>query len=140
MGSRWLSSTALIGLSLASSVMLRGAQPPSAPPTPPAKPGATTRLDKAEVTRLATDVRAKLPVELPEGVDLSLWASDELLVDPVAIDLDADGTLYVTSSMRNNMPLDIRQHQDWMATVHTLRSMADLRAFYRKLMAPANSG
>lgn len=137
MGSRWPSLAALLGLSLASSVLLRGAQPPS---VPPAKPGETTRLDKAAVTRLATDARAKLAVELPEGVELSLWASDELLVDPVAIDLAADGTLYATSSMRNNMPLDIRQHQDWMATVHTLRSMQDLRAFYRKLMAPANSG
>ena len=50
-----------------------------------------------------------------------------------------DGTLYVTSTSRNNMPLDIRQHQDWMATVHTLKTMQDLRAFYRKVMAPANS-
>jgi quinoprotein glucose dehydrogenase len=137
MGSRWPSFAALLGLSLASSVLLRGAQPPSAPPV---KPGETTRLDNATVTRLATDARARLAVELPEGVDLALWAPEELLVDPVAIDLDPDGTLYVTSTSRNNMPLDIRQHQDWMATVHTLRSMQDLRTFYRKLMAPANSG
>ena len=137
MRSRWPSFAALLGLSLASSVLLRGAQPPSVPPV---TPGETTRLDKAAVTRLATDARAKLSVELPEGVELSLWASEELLVDPVAIDLEPDGTLYVTSTSRNNMPLDIRQHQDWMATVHTLRSMQDLRAFYRKVMAPANSG
>ena len=128
----------LLGLSLASSVLLRGAQPPAAP-APPATPGKTTRLDKSAVTRLASDARARLAVELPEGVELSLWASEQLVVDPVAIDIEPDGTLYVTSTSRNNMPIDIRQHQDWMATVHTLRTMQDLRAFYRKIMAPANS-
>ena len=133
---RWPSFAALLGLSLASSVLLRGAQPPS---TPPATPGETTRLDKATATRLATEIRARLAVELPEGVELSLWAPEQLLIDPVAIDLEPDGTLYVTSTTRNNMPVDIRQHQDWMATVHTLRTMQDLRAFYRKIMAPANS-
>ena len=137
MRSRWPSFAALLGLSLASTVLLRGAQPPSTPPT---TPGETRRLDAAATTRLATEARARLAVELPEGVELSLWASEHLLVDPVAIDLEPDGTLYVTSTSRNNMPLDIRQHQDWMATVHTLRSMQDLRAFYRKVMAPANSG
>ena len=126
----------LLGLSLASSVLLRGAQPPAAPP---AIPGETTRLDKAEVARLATEARGKLSVELAEGVELSLWAPQAFLIDPVAIDIDADGTLYVTSTSRNNMPLDIRQHQDWMATVHTLRTTQNLRDFYRKLMAPANS-
>jgi quinoprotein glucose dehydrogenase len=136
MRSRWLSLVVLLGLSLASSVLLRGAQPPSLSSL---APGETTRLPAAEAARIATEARGKLTVELADGVDLSLWAPQQLIVDPVAIDIEPDGTLYATSSMRNNMPLDIRQHQDWMATVHTLRSMADLRAFYRKVMAPANS-
>jgi quinoprotein glucose dehydrogenase len=133
---RWPSLVVLLGLSLASSVLLRGAQPSS--PSSLA-PGESTKLAAAEAARIATEARSKLTVELADGVDLSLWAPQQLIVDPVAIDIDADGTLYATSSRRNNMPLDIRQHQDWMATVHTLKSMADLRAFYRKVMAPANS-
>jgi hypothetical protein len=67
MQSRWPSFALLLGLSLASSVLLRGAQPPAAPP---AIPGETTRLDKAEVARLATEARGKLSVELAEGVEL----------------------------------------------------------------------
>jgi putative membrane-bound dehydrogenase-like protein len=128
----------LAGLSLASSVMLRGAQAPS-PVRPPATPGDVVKLPPAEAARMATEARSKLSAEVAEGVELSLWAPEALLVDPVAIDIDPDGTLYVTSTTRNNMPLDIRGHQDWMATVHTLRSVNDLRAFYRKTMAPANS-
>lgn len=138
MPQRWLSLVALLGLSLAPGVLLRGAQPPTTLPHDLA-PGRTVTLSASDAARLAEEARAKLSVELPEGVELALWAPHELLVDPVAIDLAPDGTLYATSTMRNNMPLDIRQHQDWMATVHTLRSMADLRAFYRTVMAPANS-
>jgi quinoprotein glucose dehydrogenase len=136
MSQRWPSAAALLVVSLASGVLLRGAQPAAGPVK---TLGETVRLDREEAARLATDARAKTKVELADGLDLSLWAPERLLVDPVAIDLDPDGTMYVTSTSRNNMPLDIRSHQDWMATVHTLRSMADLRAFYRKVMAPANS-
>ena len=136
MSQRWPSAAALLVVSLASGVLLRGAQPA---PEPQKTLGDTVRLDREEAARLAAEARGKTKVELAEGLDLSLWAPEQLLVDPVAIDLDPDGTMYVTSTTRNNMPLDIRSHQDWMATVHTLRSMADLRAFYRKVMAPANS-
>ncbi|HTV02169.1 MAG TPA: HEAT repeat domain-containing protein [Luteitalea sp.] len=135
MSQRWPSAAALIVLSLGSSVLLRGAQE-AAPTT---RTGEVVRLERDEAARLATDARGKVKVELADGLELSLWAPEKLLIDPVAIDLDAEGTMYVTSTTRNNMPLDIRQHQDWMATVHTLRTMADLRAFYKKVMAPANS-
>lgn len=136
MRSRWPSLIVVFGLSLASSVLLRGAQPPSLSSL---APGEAARLSAADAARIAAEARSKLSVELADGVDLSLWAPQQLIVDPVAIDIEPDGTLYATSSTRNNMPLDIRQHQDWMATVHTLKSTADLRAFYRKVMAPANS-
>ena len=33
--------------------------------------------------------------------------------------------------MRNNMPLDIRGHQDWMATAHTLKTVEELRRVLR---------
>lgn len=128
--------TLVLVLFAACGVLLRGAQPW----LPPALAlGDTARLTPAEAERLATEARARLNVELADGVDLSLWAPRELLVDPVAIDVAADGTLYATSSMRNNMPLDIRQHPDWMTPVHALRTLADLRAFYRRVMAPGNS-
>lgn len=103
------------------------------------KPPAPVRIDQAEAARLAKEARAKVAVEMPAGLELSLWASERLVSDPIAIDLDPRGTAYVTSSSRNNMPLDIRGHPDWVPTVHTLKTVEDLRAFYRKVMAPERS-
>ncbi|MGI8672232.1 MAG: DUF7133 domain-containing protein, partial [Luteitalea sp.] len=132
---RWPVLTALVALPLAlSGALLRSAQPASAGP-----PAAPVHLTREEATRLATEARDKLKVDVAPGMELSLWAPEALVVDPVAIDIEPDGTMYVTSTSRNNMPLDIRAHQDWMATAHTLKSVADLRAFYRKEMAPARS-
>ena len=37
------------------------------------------------------------------------------------------------------MPLDIRGHPTWVPTVHTLKTVADLRDFYRKELAPERS-
>src|SRR5262249_16188513 len=44
-----------------------------------------------------------------------------------------------TSTARSNMPLDIRGHEDWMPTVHTLKTVDDLRRFYRAEMSPEHS-
>ena len=37
------------------------------------------------------------------------------------------------------MPLDIRDHPTWVPTVHTLKTVADLREFYEKELAPERS-
>ena len=37
------------------------------------------------------------------------------------------------------MPLDIREHPTWVPTVHTLKTVADLREFYAKELAPERS-
>ena len=68
---------------------------------------------------MAKDARQKVSVEIAPGLELTLWASERLLTDPVAIDLDERGTAYVTSTSRNNLPLDIRQHPDWYPIVHS---------------------
>ena len=114
-------------------VRLDGAQPAGAGSR------AAVNLSQTEAARLARTERERVRVDLPPGLELSLWAPEKLIVDPVAIDIDPRGTLYVTSTARNNMPLDIRGHQDWMALVHTLRTVDDLRDFYRKEMAPERS-
>ena len=130
------------GLALAlygSVVLVRGAQAPDTPsPSSPSGPERVS-LTRDEVARLAAEAEGSVKVELPEGLSLKLWAPARLIHDPVAIDLDPRGTAYVTGTARNNMPLDIRGHQDWMPIVHTLRTVDDLRAFYAKVMAPENS-
>ena len=97
------------------------------------------KLSAADAARLAAEARKGVTVEMPAGLELTLWASDELIVDPVALEFDENGTLYATSTSRNNMPLDIRDHPTWVPTVHTLKTTADLREFYSKELAPERS-
>jgi quinoprotein glucose dehydrogenase len=110
-----------------------------APPAAAAQVPATVRVSAADAARLAKEIRAKVSVELPPGLELTLWASDSLVTDPIAIDLDPQGNAYVVSSTRINMPLDIRGHPDWVPLVHTLKTVDDLRAFYRRELAPERS-
>ena len=123
----------LIVSAAASSVLLKGQVGP-APPRP-----TLVTLDKAEAARLAAAGRTAAAVEMPEGVELKLWAPDGLIANPVAVEVDAQGTVYVAGTQRNNLPLDIRGHQDWMTTAHTLKTSADLLRFYQGVMSPANS-
>ena len=97
------------------------------------------KLSAADAARLAAEARKGVNVEMPANFELKLWASDELIVDPVALEFDENGTLYATSTSRNNMPLDIRDHPTWVPTVHTLKTVSDLREFYRKELAPERS-
>ena len=116
--------------------LLSGRQAPPAPAPAHAK---EVRLTQPEAVRLAKEARQKVSVEMPPGLELTLWAPEQLVTDPVAIDVDARGTVYVTSSTRNNMPLDIRQHPTWFTPAHTLKTVEDLRAFYRREMGPDRS-
>jgi putative heme-binding domain-containing protein len=110
-----------------------------ATPAGSSRPAPQVRLPKTEAVASARDIRKTVDVEMPPGVELTLWASERLVTDPIAIDVDADGTAYVISSSRANLPLDIRGHADWLPIVHTLTSTDALREFYRKDLAPANS-
>ena len=127
----WLSAVALVAISAA---LVESDQAPATPPHP-----RMVRLAPADAARIAKEERAKVTVEMPPGVELMLWAPEQLVVDPVAIDLDERGTVYVTSSTRNNMPLDIRQHPDWFTPAHTLKTRDDLLQFYRREMSPEQS-
>jgi putative membrane-bound dehydrogenase-like protein len=97
------------------------------------------KLTPADAARRAADARKEVDVEMPPGLEIKLWASDDLIVDPVALDFDEQGTVYAVGTSRANMPLDIRGHPTWVPTVHTLKTVADLREFYRKELAPERS-
>jgi quinoprotein glucose dehydrogenase len=97
------------------------------------------QLQPADAARMAADARKAVSVEMPSGLELSMVAPDGLVTDPVALEFDERGTLYVASTGRVNSPLDIRGHPTWVPTVHTLRTVADLREFYAKELAPARS-
>ena len=131
--SRWIACGSLLLLSAA---LTSGSQ---APPAPAPAHAGLVKLPAADATRLAKETREKVSVEMPPGLELTLWAPEQLVTDPVAIDVDASGTVYVTSSSRNNMPLDIRGHPDWFTPAHTLKTTEDLRRFYRREMGPDRS-
>jgi quinoprotein glucose dehydrogenase len=102
-------------------------------------PTGVVRLDPREADRLAQEARAKVTVTMAPGLELSLWAPGVLIKDPLAIDIDNRGVLYVTSTPRTALPLDIRDHPDWVPEVHTLTTVDQHRDFMKRVMAPERS-
>jgi putative membrane-bound dehydrogenase-like protein len=73
--------------------------------------------------------------DVVDGLELNIWAPG-LVANPVTLDIDEQGRAYVVSSARSGLLLDIRQHPDWVPEVHSLQTTEDLRAFFRREMAP----
>ena len=66
---------------------------------------------------------------------MNVWATDQLVADALAIDIDANGVAYVGSTPRGSQWLDTRQHPDWVPEVQRLKTTEDLRQFFRQKMA-----
>jgi hypothetical protein len=45
-----------------------------------AQPPAPVRVDPEEAAKMAREIRAKVSVEVPAGLELTLWASEKLLM------------------------------------------------------------
>lgn len=81
--------------------------------------------------------RKSVSAEVADGLQLSLWATDSLAPDPIAMDMDDEGNVYITRSNRNkNSEFDIRGHRDWMTESIALETVEDRRAFLHKTFAP----
>ena len=109
----------------------------SVPSMDRAVPSCGCRRQQAQ--QRAAAARRGVSVQIASGLELAAWAPDGLVIDPVALDFDDRGALYATSTSRNNMPLDIRAHPSWVPLVHSLRTVDDLLAFYRRELAPERS-
>ena len=133
---RFLRSIVLAFAAIASGALALSAGQAPAPATPLPR---TVQLTPADAARAAADARKGVSVTVPPGLELKLFASEDLLVDPVALEFDDKGTLYVVSTSRANLPLDIRGHPTWVPTVHTLKTVPDLLNFYKKELAPERS-
>jgi quinoprotein glucose dehydrogenase len=121
---------------------------PAVEPTEPTQPTEqterapeleTVRLDAAEAARLARGARQQLAVELPDELQLDLWAPEPFMTDPIALTVDDRGAVYVTGSSRSGMLLDIRGHPTWTTEALSLETVEDLRAFYHRELAPERS-
>ncbi len=85
----------------------------------------------------AKEAREGIVAKLADGLELNLWASDSLAPDPIAMDIDTKGRIYLTRTNRaKNSEFDIRGYQHWMTSSISLQSVEDRRAFLRKTFAP----
>ena len=100
----------------------------------------TIKEDPAKASKLAKEIRDKTPAKVGEGLELTLWASDSLAPDPVAMSIDDKGRVYLTRTNRQkNSEFDIRGHRDWMIESISLKTVEERRAFLRKTFAPEKS-
>ena len=89
---------------------------------------------------VADESRSAISAKVADGLELSLWASDSLAPDPVAMDIDRKGRVYLTRTNRQkNSEFDIRGHVDWMTRSISLQSVEDRRAFLHEEFAPERS-
>lgn len=98
------------------------------------------RENPAQAADRARQIRDDTPVTLADGLQLTLWASDSLAPDPIAMSIDDEGRIYLTRTNRQkNSEFDIRGHRDWMIPSISLQSVEDRRAFLKKIFAPERS-
>ncbi|MEY4383798.1 MAG: hypothetical protein RI995_1340 [Bacteroidota bacterium] len=96
--------------------------------------------DPENIAQKAQAAKDKLPIKIAKGLKITRWASDSLAPDPVTIDMDDQGAVYVARTNRQkNSEFDIRGHRDWMTESIGLQSVEDRRAFLHKIFAPENS-
>ena len=76
----------------------------------------------------------------PHGFEMSLWAREPLLRNPVALTFDDRGRLFVVeTTRRGTVDIDIRSHKDWAYDDLKNQSISQLRLFFREKMSPARS-
>ncbi len=93
--------------------------------------------DSTAIVETVKQARESITAQVADGLQLSLWASDSLAPDPIAMDMDDEGNVYITRSNRNkNSEFDIRGHRDWMTASIALETVEDRRAFLHKTFAP----
>lgn len=98
------------------------------------------KIDPAKAVELSEKIKQEVAVKIAEGLELSLWASDSLVTDPIAISMDDKGGIYYTNAVRlENSEFDIRGHRNWMTQSISWQHVEDRRAFLRKELAPENS-
>lgn len=105
--------------------------------SPPPK---TTRLSDADARHLAAEARSEISGTFAGNLDVSLWASDTLVADPIALDIDRQGQAWVTvTNRRYTSSLDLRDHPDWTTASLRFTHVEDRGAFLREELAPEHS-
>jgi len=88
----------------------------------------------------AQRIESETPIQLAPGLTIKLWASDSLAPDPIAMSIDDQGNIFLTSTERQkHSEFDIRGYQEWMIPSISFQTVEDRRAFLRKTFAPERS-
>lgn len=96
--------------------------------------------DSITVDARFKEIQENVPAQVADGLILSLWASDSLAPDPVAMSVDDLGNIYLTRTNRQkNSEFDIRGFRDWMTPSIALESVEDRRDFLHKTFATDRS-
>jgi putative membrane-bound dehydrogenase-like protein len=96
--------------------------------------------DSINEVSMAKEIRENTAAVVAEGLQLTLWASDSLAPDPVAMSVDDEGAIYLTRTNRQkHSEFDIRGYRDWMTASISLQSVEDRRAFLRETFATEKS-
>lgn len=99
-----------------------------------------TQFDSGIVNQKASELEATVVPTLKEGLKMSVWAVDSMIIDPVSIYVDEEGALYYVSSERLGISeFDIRGHQKWEIPSISWQTYEDRRAFLRREFAPERS-
>lgn len=81
----------------------------------------------------AKGVQALSGLRLPDGIKASLWATEPLFADPVAMSFDGQGRLYIAEHHRNRHGTqDTREHPVWLDEDRASRSVEDRLAFMQR--------
>ena len=98
------------------------------------------QMDSTQTAKFAASIDSTIKPEIAEGLRLSLWGIDSLVISPIAIDIDDLGNLYYTTTDRQkNSEFDIRGHRDWEIESISLQTVEDKRAFLHRTLSPENS-
>ena len=133
-----MSSNNLLSWTLRSSLCLSvllivGCQPTPTDIITSTYPDSTLILSPKRAQALATQILGETSTTIADGLELTLWASDSLMSDPIAISIDDHGGIFYTQGNRiANSEFDIRGHRDWMTESISWESVEDRRAFIRK--------
>ncbi len=105
----------------------------------PLYPEKVVEIDPQFAENLAQEIQDKVSVTVAEGLQLSLWASDTLVNDPIAISIDDHGKVFYTWATRQtNSEFDVRSHRNWMEASISFRTVEDRRDFLRATFSETN--
>ena len=102
-------------------------------------PNKTRSIAPDRAKEIASNIESTTNVELNSDFELSLWASDSLIQDPIAISIDPNGKIYYPSATRQtNSEFDIRGHRNWMTASMSFQTIEDRSKFLKETFSETN--